>query len=87
LCQYSGLTPLEYVDQLGKTYDALGVPAASNYWNEKQFLDSIEGHLLKSNDFTVIDLTSFTTDQIKIVKDYISNLPAASQSRIIKIGF
>jgi hypothetical protein len=77
----------EYVDQSGRTYDALGNPAASKYWNEDQFLRSIDSHLLKSNDFTVIDLTGFTKDQINAVSHYINNLPSASRDKIIRIGF
>src|SRR5579885_1517160 len=46
----------EYIDDLGRTYDALGDPRASQFWDEKRFLSSIDHHLLKSNDFTVIDL-------------------------------
>jgi hypothetical protein len=50
----------EYVDELGRTYDALGNPKASKFWNRKKFFESIKHHLRKSNDFTVIDLTDFT---------------------------
>ena len=72
---------------MGKTYDALGNPAASKFWNERQFMDSIDRHLLKSNDFTVIDLNGFTEAQITTVRNYINSLPAASQAKIIRIGF
>jgi hypothetical protein len=77
----------EYVDQFGRTYDALGNPKASQFWNEQQFLNQIDKHLLKSNDFTVVDLTGFTDAQITTVKSYINSLPAASQAKIIRIGF
>jgi len=77
----------EYVDQSGRTYDALGSPAASKFWNPKQFLSSIDAHLLKSNDFTVVDLTGFASDQIAVVRNYINNLPSVSQLKIIRIGF
>lgn len=55
--------------------------------NEQEFLNSIDEHLLKSNDFTVIDLTGFTEEQIGTVRAYINNLPAESQSKIISVGF
>ena len=42
----------EYIDNLGRTYDAVGQPGASQFWNEEQFLKSIDDHLLKSNDTT-----------------------------------
>ena len=77
----------EYVDQFGHTYDALGNPKASQFWNEQQFLSQINKHLLKSNDFTVIDLTGITEAQISVVRNYTNSLPAASQAKIIRIGF
>jgi hypothetical protein len=73
----------EYIDDLGKTYDALGTPQASKYWNEKQFLGSIDHHLLKSNDFTAIDLAGFTPKQINIVESYVNSFPLSSQKRLI----
>ncbi|NVB39974.1 toxin [Pseudenhygromyxa sp. WMMC2535] len=77
----------EYIDDLGRSYDALGRPAASKFWNEKQFFKSIDHHLLKSNDFTAIDLTGFTSAQKAAVAAYVDALPSASQARIIRIGF
>jgi hypothetical protein len=77
----------EYVDALGRTYDALGSPAASQFWNAKQFIQSIAAHLLKSNDFTVVDLTGFTQAQIAQVGAYLGTLSESALARIIKIGF
>jgi hypothetical protein len=77
----------EYVDELGRTYDALGNPRASEFWNEGAFLRSIDSHLLKANDFTVIDMTGFTQSQTSAVNSYINSLPKTSQERIIRIGF
>jgi len=77
----------EYVDALGRTYDALGTPAASRFWNAAQFMNSIASHLLKSNDFTVIDLTGFTQAQIGQVNAYLATLTAAQLARIIRVGF
>ena len=77
----------EYVDALGRTYDALGTPAASQFWNAEQFTNSIASHLLKSNDFTVIDLTGFTSGQIAEVNAYLGTLSDAQLARIIKVGF
>lgn len=77
----------EYVDQLGRTYDALGNPRAAQFWNEAQFTRSIDAHLRKSVDFTVIDLTEFKPEQINAVRTYINGLPNTAQSRIIRIGF
>jgi hypothetical protein len=77
----------EYVDDQGRRYDPLGTPSASKFWNEKEFLYSIDSHLLKSNDFTVIDLTGFTPEQVTIVREYLDALPPATTSKIIRIGF
>jgi len=77
----------EYVDDLGRSYDALGTPAASAHWNERQFLRSIDSHLLKSNDFTVVDLTGFTRGQVGTVSGYVNSLSTEMQSRIVRIGF
>lgn len=77
----------EFVDDLGRSYDALGTPAASARWNQGQFLRSIDSHLLKSNDFTVVDLTGFTSDQAGVVSGYLDSLSPASQARIVRIGF
>jgi hypothetical protein len=70
----------EYVDALGRTYDRLGTPAASRFWNATQFTNSIATHLLKSNDFTVVDLTGFTPAQIADVNQYLGTLSEESAS-------
>ncbi|HEU5218534.1 MAG TPA: hypothetical protein VFU23_07735 [Gemmatimonadales bacterium] len=77
----------EFVDALGHTYDAVGRPLASKFWNEKEFVDSIDRHLRKSNNFTVIDLTGFTDAQKAAVSAHIKGLSAESQATIIRIGF
>jgi len=82
---FSSLLP--HVDDLGRTYDALGRPAASIFWNERQFLNSIDQHLLKSNDFTVIDLTGFAPSQIAAVRRHLATLSPAQLAKIIRIGF
>jgi len=46
----------EYLDDLGRAYDAVGGLNASKFWNEGKFINSIRKHLLKSNDFTVVDM-------------------------------
>jgi hypothetical protein len=77
----------EYVDDLGRTYDAVGSPEASKFWNKKEFLKSIDRHLMKSNDFTVIDLTGFTPEQVVAVRAHLDSLPSTQQAKIIRIGF
>lgn len=52
----------DYVDDLGRSYDALG-GFDPKFFNDKRFLLQIDKHLRKSNDFTVIDLTGFSQAQ------------------------
>jgi RHS repeat-associated protein len=75
----------EFVDALGFSYDAMGGLRASQHWNETQFLRSIDRHLVKSNDFTAIDLTGFTEAQKATVRSYVGSLPSESQTKIIII--
>jgi hypothetical protein len=77
----------EYVDDRGMSYDAVGTPEASRYWNERVFLHSVDQHLLKSNDYTVVDLTGFTPEQIAAVRRHLDGLPASEQAKIVRIGF
>lgn len=77
----------EYVDDLDRRYDAVGAPEAAEYWNRGLFLRSIDRHVLKSNDFTVIDMTGFRQDQIAVVRAHVDALPNEIQARILRIGF
>jgi hypothetical protein len=65
----------------------MGDPRNSQYWNRDSFVNSIENHLLKSNDYTVIDLTEYTPSQKQEISDYIESLPQAEKDKIIRIGF
>jgi hypothetical protein len=77
----------EYIDDLGRAYDALGGLNASKFWNESKFLNSIRKHLLKSDVTTVIDLTGFTPQQIAAVQKYLATLSPEQLAKIIRIGF
>ncbi len=80
----------EYTDNEGRTYDQMGNPKTSEYWssaNEQRFYDSIDEHLLKSVNFTVIDLTGFSDQSIADITSYVDSLPEAEQAKIIRIGF
>jgi len=77
----------EYVDEFFRTYDAIGNPKASEFWNAPQFSSQIGKHLLKSNDFTVIDLVGFKCEQIITVRNHVDSLPKKSREKIIRIGF
>jgi len=77
----------DWTDDLGRTYDAMGDGTKSRYFNLKQFTSSIDSHLLKGNDFTVIDMTGYTPEQVAAVKAYVDGLPASSQALIRRIGF
>jgi hypothetical protein len=80
----------EYIDNQGRTYDQMGNPNTSKYWNPstaQKFYQAIQAHLLKSMDFTVIDLTGFSGQSAADITSYIDSLPDAAQAKIIRIGF
>jgi uncharacterized protein YukE len=80
----------EYTDDEGRTYDQMGDTDTSKYWNSansQNFFDAIDRHLLKSVDFTVIDLTGFSKQSISDITDYVESLPEQEQAKIIRIGF
>jgi hypothetical protein len=76
----------EFVSAAGKTYDALGTPAAYKFWNEKAFLTSIDRHLRKSNDFTVVDLAGASRAQISAIRRYVGSLESELQDKILLLG-
>jgi uncharacterized protein YukE len=80
----------EYFDDLGRTYDQMGDPETSQYWNGQSvqtFFRSINKHLLKSATFTVIDVTGFSNQAIFDITKYVNSLPEGQQAKIIRIGF
>jgi hypothetical protein len=80
----------EYTDSQGRTYDQMGDPKASQYWNPRsaqKFYRAIDAHLNKSMDFTVIDLTGFSEQSASDITSYVDSLPADLQAKIIRIGF
>jgi hypothetical protein len=80
----------EYTDGQGRTYDQMGDPKASQYWNPRsaqKFYRAIDAHLNKSMDFTVIDLTGFSEQSASDIASYVDSLPADLQAKIIRIGF
>ena len=77
---------MDYVDDLGRTYDAMGTPRAAMFWDEREFLASLDKHLLKGNDFTVVDFTGFSYEQVATVRTYINSLPSEVQEAILMIG-
>lgn len=81
----------EYVDSQGRTYDQIGNPAASRFWDRpgapQRFFDSITDHLNKSIDFTLIDLTGFSPQSVADITAWVNSLPPAQQAKILRIGF
>lgn len=77
----------DWKDDLGRTYDAMGDGTKSRFFKLEQFTSSIDSHLLKGNDFTVIDMTGYTPEQVAAVSKYVDGLPASSQALIRRIGF
>ena len=77
----------DWVDDLNRTYDAMGDGTKSAYFDLKAFTDSVNHHLRKGNDFTIVDMTGYTPAQVAAVKQYVDNLPPAEQGKIIRVGF
>jgi hypothetical protein len=76
----------EVVDEVGRSYDFLGQPAASKYWNQEEFLGSITDHLRKSNDFTVVDLAGFSPPHAHAVQSFVNALPEVDRARLVILG-
>jgi hypothetical protein len=74
----------DWVDDLGRTFDAMGDGTKSKYFQLDRFKASIDHHLRKGNTFTVIDMTGYAADQISAVRAYVDTLPAGN---IIRVGF
>ena len=83
----------EFIDALGKTYDACGALAGSQQGTVAEICSSILRHVEpamrggKSVDFAIVDLTGYTAEQIEAVNAYIAKLTAAQRAKILKIGF
>lgn len=77
----------DWHDDLGHHYDALGDGTKSQYFRLDQFKNSIDRHLLKSNDFTVVDMTGYTDQQVSDVREHVDQLPPESRAKIIRVGF
>ena len=79
---------VDWVDDLGRTYDQIGDPATSQYWasQERRFLQQISNHVAKA-DYAVLDMTGFTQSQIDTVRQYVDSLPMADQDKIVRLGF
>jgi hypothetical protein len=74
----------DWVDDLGRTYDAMGDGTTAKYFKFNKFKAAIDHHLMKGNTFTVIDMTGYTQEQISQVRAYVDTLPAKG---IIRVGF
>jgi hypothetical protein len=77
----------EVVDEVGRSYDFVGDPRAGRYWNLRQFEASLSDHLLKSNDYTVVDMSGFTEAQKEEVRAFLDRLPGDDRAKVIRIGF
>lgn len=94
LLGYKGTNNPDFVDSLGRTYDAVGGPTAwsSPKLNMTKMLSSIRTHLYFKTgmNFTVLDLTGASSSQID---DVFTNLDAwdadpslTARSRLIILG-
>ncbi len=77
----------DWVDQSGRTYDAVGPIPRAEYFNSVSFNAQIDRHLLKQGlDYVVIDLSNLTPEQRAGVQSQVDGLPIVQQSRIIVVG-
>jgi hypothetical protein len=74
----------DWIDDLGRTFDAMGDGTTSKYFKFDKFKAAIDHHLRKGNTFTVIDMTGYATDQISAVRAYVDTLPSGD---IVRVGF
>jgi RHS repeat-associated protein len=58
---------------------------AKGKFNIEDFYKSIDSHLLKSTDYTAIDVRSLAGDQIAAIEKYVSNLSDVSKGKIMLI--
>ncbi|TCM48854.1 RHS repeat-associated protein [Kribbella sp. VKM Ac-2568] len=86
--EYSGRTfsaspheGADFLDDLGRTYDAMGDGTKAVYFKETDFLRSIDHHLRKGNDFTVIDMTGYAPPQVELVSNYVTDFRRRSSSK------
>jgi hypothetical protein len=77
----------DWTDDLGRTYDAVGDGTRAQYQDMDEMIDSINHHLYKTNDFTVIDMTGYSPEQISTISNYANGLSPADQATIRRIGF
>jgi hypothetical protein len=79
----------DFLDVLGRTYDACGQEAGAQNGNITQFCNSILAHVVrKTFDFTIVDLTGYSAEQIVEVREFIlDNVSKAMQAKIVPIGF
>jgi len=78
----------EFVSAAGKTFDAMGVPAAytaKDWVTGAKSFDSIARHVNKSVDYVAIDLTGATKSQINAIQKYVSTLTREQQAKIIYV--
>jgi len=79
----------DYIDENGKTYDAIGTPKGYQRGDQKQFLDALYDHLYrKSSDFTVLDVTGASSAQIDTIFSHMDAWAkdAAPRSPAIIVG-
>jgi hypothetical protein len=65
----------------------MGDGTKSQYFKLKDFTNSIDSHLRKGNNFTVIDATGYSADQIAGIRQYVDALTPAQQAMIRRVGF
>jgi len=77
----------DWVDDLGRTYDAVG-PAPAQYFDPISFNRAVDTHIGKKGlNTVVVDVTGLRAGQIAAVRQHVASLPSADQARIVGLGF
>lgn len=79
---------VDWVDDIGKTYDQIGNPAMVPFWakQREQFFAQVQRHLKKA-DFTVVDVTDFPPAIKEEISEYLLKLTDAEFDKIVAVGF
>ncbi len=78
----------DYVDQFERSYDAIGVPKAYEFWNPTEFFEALDWHVKYKQglNFTVLDLTGASPKQLDEIFVHIDRYTTAQKKTIILVG-
>lgn len=80
---------IDYIDEDGHTYDAIGGGAAGDKLDIKEYTSSFMEHYRHktSTDRVVVDVTGMSPQQKKAVRELLDGLCESDKARTIELGF